>query len=137
MASIKWESFGLPRTLSTGTCLLLTGIGAFGLGWVSSVFVPFPCATSDSPARYERPPSTNQDQDNYQESEFDQDAASELNTPRGNTRRSSPRRTNTGINFDSKAHVGAQFKQVIIVRTDLDMVHNNAHEPVLSSKLSG
>lgn len=118
--SIRLESFGLPRSLSTGTCLLLTGIGAFGLGWLSSVFVPFPYGNSSS--ANSSPPSGNQDQEAYQESDYDQENGSELNTPRGGFRRTSPRRTNTGLNFDSKSHVGAQFKQVILIRTDLEMV---------------
>ncbi|KAL3131683.1 hypothetical protein ABBQ38_007975 [Trebouxia sp. C0009 RCD-2024] len=117
--SIKLESFGLPRSLSTGTCLLLTGIGAFGLGWLSSVFVPFPYGRSSSADG--SPPSGNQDQEAYQESEFDQENGSEMNTPRSSVRRTSPRRTNTGLNFSSRSHLGAQFKQVILIRTDLDM----------------
>ena len=124
--SINLESFGLPRSLSTGTCMLLTGIGAFGLGWVSSMFMSHPYGTDDSSPPYESPPSANQDQESYQESEFDQDVVSELNTPRSSFRRTSPRRTNTGINFDSRAHLGAQFKQVIVIRTDLDMVNIRA-----------
>ena len=102
--------------------MLLTGIGAFGLGWVSSIFVPYPYGADNSSPPDESPPSANQDQESYQESEFDQDVLSELNTPRSSFRRTSPRRTNTGISFDSKAHLGAQFKQVIVIRTDLDMV---------------
>lgn len=100
--------------------MLLTGIGAFGLGWLSSVLYPCPYGeTSSSPP--EGPPSGNQDQESYQESDYEQDNISEFNTPRSGFRRTSPRRTNTGINFDSKSHVGAQFKQVILIRTDVNM----------------
>lgn len=119
--SIKWESFGLPRSLGTGTCMLLTGIGAFGLGWLSSVLYPCPYGENNS-SPYGSPPSGNQDQESYQESEYEQDNVSEFNTPRSGFRRTSPRRTNTGINFDSKSHIGAQFKQVILIRTDVEMV---------------
>ena len=130
--SIKLESFGLPRSLSTSTCLLLTGIGAFGLGWLSSIFVPFPYG--DSSSAHERPPSGNQDQEAYQESDFDPEnqeiqengSVSDINTPRSGYRRTSPRRTNTGLNFSSKSYVGAQFKQVILIRTDLEMVRLHA-----------
>ena len=121
--SSTWDAFGLPRSLGTGTCLLLTGIGAFGLGWLSSVFVP--CPYGGSTSSYGSPPSGNQDQESYQESDYDQDNGSELNTPRSSFRRTSPRRTNTGINFDSKSHVGAQFKQVILIRTDVEMVRDS------------
>lgn len=123
--SIKWESFGLPRSLGTGTCMLLTGIGAFGLGWLSSVLYPCPYGEPSS-SPYEGPPSGSQDQESYQESDFEQDNVSEFNTPRSGFRRTSPRRTNTGINFDSKSHIGAQFKQVILIRTDVEMVRATA-----------
>lgn len=123
----------MPRSLSTGTCMLLTGIGAFGLGWLSSVLYPCPYGeTSSSP--FEGPPSGNQDQESYQESDFEQDNVSEFNTPRSGFRRTSPRRTNTGINFDSKSHIGAQFKQVILIRTDVNMVR--APAPDCSSPYS-
>ena len=101
--------------------MLLTGIGAFGLGWLSSVLYPCPYGENNS-SPYGSPPSGNQDQESYQESEYEQDNVSELNTPRSGFRRTSPRRTNTGLNFDSKSYIGAQFKQVILIRTDIEMV---------------
>ncbi len=97
----------------TGTTLLLTGAAALAMGWAASWFF-----SPDVPL----PPQV-QDEAQSQISNSDQDNFSEPSTPRdvGVSGRRPPRRTNTSLSYDSTADARAEYKQAILIRTDVDM----------------
>ncbi len=97
----------------TGTSLLLTGACALGLGWALSRYFNNGAPTG----------AQGHGETQVRSSYFDQDEQSEPNTPRDGSvsGRRAPRRTNT-LTFDSTASAKAEYKQAILIRTDLDMV---------------
>ena len=102
----------LERKFS-GTTLLLTGAVGLTLGWAASALWQYSTAAEVTPT----------EQDDL-ESNAEVEENSEPSTPRslGGPPRQTPRRTNTGLNFNAAASATAEYKQAILIRTDLDMV---------------
>ena len=100
----------------SGLALLATGAAGISLGYAFSAVMASwnPLSTF-----------SNDDITSEQQNESEQDLMSEPETPRDlgdGTRHYPPRRTNTPLNFNASAHNQAEYKQVILIRTDLDMV---------------
>lgn len=100
----------------SGLALLVTGAAGIGLGW----------AVTAALSSYAAPEvSSNDDLASEQQNESEMDLVSEPETPRDfgdGPRHLPPRRTTTPLSFNSNAHAQADYKQVIVIRTDLDMV---------------
>lgn len=96
--------------------LLATGAAGIGLGW----------AVTAALSSWNAPEvSVNDDLASEQQNESEMDLVSEPETPRDfvdGPRHLPPRRTTTPLSFSANAHAQADYKQVIIIRTDLDMV---------------
>lgn len=99
----------------SGLSLLATGAIGIGLGWAVTAFL----------ASYHVPVvPAHDDCTSEQQNESEMDLVSEPETPRDfgdGPRHQPPRRTVTPLSFNN-AHAQADYKQVIIIRTDLDMV---------------
>lgn len=110
----SWDRI-IDRKFS-GLALLATGAAGITLGYViSAVTLSW------------NPPSTfsNDDATSEQQNESEQDLMSEPETPRdvGDGPRHYPtRRTNTPLSFNASANNQAEYKQVILIRTDVEMV---------------
>ena len=121
VAIVQWtgmarDYWSLLERKHTGTSLLLTGIAALTAGWTLCCLYQSQDATV--------PEDIEEDQ-SQAETYSEQDSFSEPSTPRdvGTSGRRPPRRTNTGqISFNATAYSTADYKQAILIRTDLKMV---------------
>jgi len=113
MARDYWS---LLERKHTGTSLLLTGVAALTAGWTLCCLYQLQDAT---------PPEDNEEDQSQAETYSEQDSFSEPSTPRdvGTSGHRPPRRSNTSqISFNSTAYSTADYKQAILIRTDLKMV---------------
>ncbi|DBB03096.1 hypothetical protein WJX77_001530 [Trebouxia sp. C0004] len=112
MARDYWS---LLERKHTGTSLLLTGAAALTAGWTLCYLYQSQDAA---------PAEDNEEDQSQAETYSEQDSFSEPSTPRdvGISGRRPPRRTNTSqISFHSAAYSTADYKQAILIRTDLKM----------------
>lgn len=122
MAQVDWF---IHERRYTGATLLLTGAGSLILGWAASTFLTSgssrPSKSQDAAEilpHAEPQHKTYSDQDMFSEA-----PESEPPTPRGvGSGRQPPRRTNTALSYNPTEHVKAEYKQAILIRTDVDMV---------------
>lgn len=121
MAQVDWF---IHERRYTGATLLLTGAGSLILGWAASTFFTSgssrPSKSQDAAEilpHAEPQHKTYSDQDMFSEA-----PESEPPTPRGvGSGRQPPRRTNTALSYNPTEHVKAEYKQAILIRTDVDM----------------